>query len=157
MSRITPCLWFDRNAHEAVTFYASVFEDSEIVDTTYYGEGSPLPAGTELMIRFRLRGEEFLALNGGPYFTFNEAVSFVIRCENQQEVDHYWDGLLAGGGCTQQCGWLKDRFGLSWQVVPSQLQRLLNDPDSTKRQRVMEAFMQMVKIDLAVLEAAAGS
>jgi predicted 3-demethylubiquinone-9 3-methyltransferase (glyoxalase superfamily) len=96
-----------------------------------------MPAGTELTIRFRLRGEEFLALNGGPYFTFNEAVSFVVHCESQSEVDEYSDGLLAGGGSTQQCGWLKDRFGVSWQVVPGQLRRLITDPDPAKRQRVM--------------------
>lgn len=155
MSRITPCLWFDRNAREAVEFYLSVFEDSEVLETSHYLDNAPMPAGTELTIRFRIRGEEFLALNGGPYFTFNEAVSFVVHCENQGEVDGYWEKLLAGGGSEQQCGWLKDRFGVSWQVVPVQLPALITDPDSGKRQRVMDALMAMVKIDIAALEAAA--
>jgi two-component system sensor histidine kinase QseC len=157
MSRITPCLWFDRNAREAVEFYASVFDDSEVLETSYYLEGAPMPAGTELTIRFRIRGEEFLALNGGPYFKLNEAVSFVVNCETQQEVDEYWDALLAGGGQEQQCGWLKDRFGLSWQIVPVQVEKLITDPDHAKRQRVMDALMAMVKIDVAALEAAARS
>jgi two-component system sensor histidine kinase QseC len=135
----------------------SVFEDSELLETSYYGEGAPLPAGTELTIRFRIRGEEFLALNGGPYFTFSEAVSFVVNCETQQQIDDYWRKLLEGGGREQQCGWLKDRFGASWQVVPEQVTKLLTDLDPGKRQRVMDALMTMVKIDLAALEAAAHS
>jgi predicted 3-demethylubiquinone-9 3-methyltransferase (glyoxalase superfamily) len=155
MSKITPCLWFDRNAREAVEFYTSVFEDSEVLETSHYADNAPMPAGTELTIRFRMRGKEFLALNGGPYFTFNEAVSFVVHCESQDEVDDYWGRLLEGGGTEQQCGWVKDRFGVSWQIVPVQVPRLMTDPDPAKRQRVMDALMTMVKIDIAGLEEAA--
>ena len=156
MSKITPCLWFDRNAQEAVEFYLDVFADGEITATSYYGEGAPMPAGTVLVITFTLFGQSYMALNGGPMFKFNEAVSLMVECRDQKEVDHYWDRLLEGGGKEQQCGWLKDRFGLSWQVVPVQVQTLMTDPDKAKVQRVMDALMRMVKLDIAALEKAAG-
>ena len=155
MKRITPCLWFDGNAEEAANFYVSVFRNSKITDVSRYGDAGPLPKGTVLTIAFELDGQAFTALNGGPQYRFTEAVSFQIHCETQDEVDHYWNGLLAGGGTESVCGWLKDRFGLSWQIVPNRLIELMQSPDPAKARRVMEAMFKMRKIDLATLEAAA--
>ncbi len=154
MQNITPCLWFDNEAEDAASFYVSVFEDSQILDTTHYGEAGPGPEGTVLTVSFRLRGQEFMALNGGPDFKFNEAVSFQVSCESQEEVDRFWD-TLSDGGEESQCGWLKDRFGLSWQVIPTALPKLLSDPDAQKSQRAMEAMLQMRKIDIDALTRAA--
>jgi len=131
MQNITTCLWFDNEAEDAASFYVSVFEDSQILDTTHYGEAVPGPEGTVLTVSFRLRGQEFMALNGGPDFKFNEAVSFQVSCESQEEVDRFWD-TLSDGGEESQCGWLKDRFGLSWQVIPTALPKLLSDPDAQR-------------------------
>ena len=148
--QITPFLWFDDNADEAVNFYLSIFKDSRLLDTKRYGETGPGPKGTIMTATFELNGQQFIALNGGPRYKFTEAVSFVVKCETQEEIDYYWDKLLDGGE-PQRCGWLKDRFGLSWQIVPAQLSELFggNDP-----QRVMQAMMQMVKFDLAKLKEA---
>ncbi len=155
MKRITPCLWFDGNAEEAANLYVSVFRNSKITDISRYGEAGPLPKGTVLTIAFELDGQAFTALNGGPQYKFTEAVSFQIYCETQDEVDHYWNGLLAGGGTESMCGWLKDRFGLSWQVVPNRLIELIGSPDAAKAKRAMEAMFKMKKIDIAAIEAAA--
>ena len=148
--QITPFLWFDDNADEAVNFYLSIFKDSRLLDTKRYDEAGPGPKGTIMTATFELNGQQFIALNGGPRYKFTEAVSFVVKCETQEEIDYYWDKLLDGGE-PQRCGWLKDRFGLSWQIVPAQLSELFggNDP-----QRVMQAMMQMVKFDLAKLKQA---
>ncbi len=154
--KITPFLWFDDNAEEATTFYVSIFKNSEILSINRYGEAGPGPAGTVMTTSFRLDGQEFVALNGGPHFRFTEAISFVIDCESQEEVDKLWEELSAGGQ-TSQCGWLKDKFGLSWQVVPSVLLELLQDEDPERANRVMAAMLQMTKIDIAKLrEAYAG-
>ena len=147
MEKITPCLWFDNNAEEAVHFYTSVFKDSIVQDKSFYGEAGPLPEGTLLTATLRLGGQEFMVLNGGPYEPFSHAISFIIYCENQEEVDWYWDKLSAGGQ-TEQCGWLKDKFGISWQIVPTILGRLMEDKDPVKAGRVMTAMLQMVKIDI---------
>jgi predicted 3-demethylubiquinone-9 3-methyltransferase (glyoxalase superfamily) len=150
---ITPFLWFDDNAEEAMNFYVSVFKNSEVLSVSRYGDAGPGPAGTVMTATFRLDGQEFTALNGGPQFTFTEAVSFLIECETQADVDHYWDKLSAGGE-PGPCGWLKDRFGLSWQVNPSILTKLLQDEDPVKANRVMQAMLQMSKIDIAKLQEA---
>jgi predicted 3-demethylubiquinone-9 3-methyltransferase (glyoxalase superfamily) len=154
MSKLTPCLWFDTQGEEAAKFYTSVFPNSRIVDVTCYGEANPRQAGTVMTVTFELDGERFLALNGGPQFTFNEAVSFQVDCASQAEVDAYW-GALSEGGEEGPCGWLKDRYGLSWQIVPARLPELLADPDREKSQRVMSAMLNMRKIEIAVLEEAA--
>lgn len=148
--KITPFLWFNDNAEEAATFYVSVFPNSKLTDVARMGEGGPA-----LTVAFTLDGEDFVGLNGGPVHAFTEAVSFVIDCETQAEVDRYWETLTADGGQPGDCGWLKDRFGLSWQVVPRRLPELLTDPDQARAQRAMQAMMQMHKIDIAALEAAA--
>ena len=153
MPKITPFLWFNDNAEEAINFYISLFKDSKITNISRYGESSPLPAGTIMTASFQLDGQEFTALNGGPYFKFNEAVSFVVDCETQEEVDYFWNNLSAGGE-EGQCGWLKDKFGLSWQVVPRALGVLAGDPDPAKAQRVMKAMLQMKKLDVALLQRA---
>jgi predicted 3-demethylubiquinone-9 3-methyltransferase (glyoxalase superfamily) len=153
-SKITPCLWFDTQGEEAATFYTSIFPNSKIVDVARYGDAGPRPAGTVMTVLFELDGQRFLALNGGPEFTFSEAVSFQVDCATQEEVDHYWDSL-SDGGEEGPCGWLKDRFGLSWQIVPSALPRLLSDPDREKSQRVMAAMLGMKKIEIDELERAA--
>lgn len=153
-TKITPCLWFDNQAEEAARFYTSVFANSRIGKTLRYGEGAPLPAGTVLTIAFELDGQEFTALNGGPHFKFSPAVSFVVHCRNQQEVDEYWD-KLCDGGKPNQCGWLDDKFGVSWQIVPIVLPEMIADKDSAKAQRVTQAMMKMVKLDIATLERAA--
>ena len=151
--KINPCLWFNVNAEEAVNFYISVFKNSKIDILTRYGENAPLPEGTVLTIAFQLDGQHFLALNGGPEFTFSEAISFIINCDNQEELDYFWS-KLSEGGREVQCGWLKDQFGLSWQIVPTRLAELMKSGDTEKSGRVMQVLMQMVKIDIAGLQAA---
>jgi predicted 3-demethylubiquinone-9 3-methyltransferase (glyoxalase superfamily) len=150
---ITPFLWFDNNADEAVNFYLSIFKDSRLLDTKRYDEAGPGPKGTIMTATFELNGQQFIALNGGPRFKFTEAVSFVVKCETQEEIDYYWDKLLDGGE-PQRCGWLKDRFGLSWQIVPAQLSELFGGNDPQIAGRVMQAMMQMVKFDIAKLKEA---
>lgn len=154
MKAITPCLWFDTQALEAANFYVSIFRNSKLGKVSYYGEGARLPKGTVLVVTFEINGQEFMGLNGGPIFQFSEAVSFVVNCENQDEIDFYWDKLTSDGGQESRCGWLKDKFGVSWQIVPNAIGQMMTDPDSAKRERVMQVVMQMVKIDLATLEAA---
>jgi predicted 3-demethylubiquinone-9 3-methyltransferase (glyoxalase superfamily) len=159
MTTITPCLWFDGNAEEAVNFYTSVFSNSKIGRITRCGEAGHgihgKPAGSVLAMEFELDGQPFTALNGGPLFQFNEAVSFQVHCESQEEIDYYWAKLSAGGDeQAQQCGWLKDKFGLSWQIVPAALSQLLHNRDSKKSQRVMEALLKMKKLDIDALKQA---
>ena len=154
MPRITPFLWFDTEAEEAAEFYCSIFPNSKITNVTHYGEAGPREAGLVLTVDFVLDGREFTAINGGPEFPFTEAVSFEIRCKDQAEVDHYWEKLGAGGQ-EIQCGWLKDRYGLAWQVVPEGMLEILNGGDEARANRAMAAMMQMVKIDIAAIEAAA--
>jgi predicted 3-demethylubiquinone-9 3-methyltransferase (glyoxalase superfamily) len=154
MQKITPFLWFDSQAEEAAKFYVSIFKDSKIVGTTHYGEAGPGPKGSVLTVKFQIAGQEFIALNGGPMFKFNESVSFVVNCETQEEIDYFWEKLTAGGGEESRCGWLSDKFGLSWQVVPALLQEMMLDKDEAKSNRVMEAILKMDKLDLATLERA---
>jgi predicted 3-demethylubiquinone-9 3-methyltransferase (glyoxalase superfamily) len=154
MPRITPNLWFDTQSQEAAEFYVSVFPNSEITEITHYGEAGPRPAGMVLTVEFVLDGQEFVAINGGPQFTFDEAVSFLVTCADQKEIDHYWD-KLSDGGEEGPCGWLKDRFGLSWQVAPAGMAGMINDPDRARADRAMRAMLGMKKIDLAALTAAA--
>src|SRR3954451_9242264 len=154
MGKVTPCLWFDLEAEEAAEFYVSLFKNSRVGTVSHYGEGSPRPAGTVLTVEFELDGQPFTALNGGPQFTFNEGVSFQVSCADQGEVDHFWEGLSAGGE-QGPCGWLKDRYGVSWQVVPSEVIALFHDPDAGRSQRAMAAMMTMKKIDVAAVKAAA--
>jgi len=155
MPKVTPFLWFDNQAEEAARLYVGLFPNSSLGHIARYSEAGPGPAGSAMTVAFELDGQAFIALNGGPHFQFSEAVSFTIDCADQAEVDHYWNGLLAGGGKPSQCGWLKDRFGLSWQVVPRVLPQLLGDPDPARAKRVAQAMMKMVKLDVAALEAAA--
>jgi len=154
MQKITPFLWFDNQAEEAVKFYTSIFKNSKVGTIARYGESGPGPAGSVMTAAFELEGQPFVALNGGPIFKFTEAVSFVVNCESQDEVDYYWDNLLKGG-TPSQCGWLKDQFGLSWQIVPTALSKLLSAKDPQKSRRVMEAMLKMVKLDIKTLEEAA--
>lgn len=149
MSTISPCLWFDGTGLEAAEFYVSLFPDSKVDDV------SPGPDGSPLMVSFTLMGRPFQALNGGPQFRFTEAVSMVVQCQDQSEVDHYWDALLVDGGEESMCGWLKDRFGLSWQIVPAELGEILGDPDLERAGRATEAMLGMRKLDVAALRAAA--
>lgn len=155
MQKITTFLWFDTEAEEAVKFYTSIFKDSKIISETRWPEGGPSPAGSLLVVDFELAGQEFQALNGGPEFKFTEAISLVIKCADQEEVDYYWEKLLADGGEESQCGWLKDKYGLSWQVTPTILLELLRDKDRAKAGRVMQAMMKMIKIDINTLQDAA--
>jgi len=148
MQKITPFLWFDTQAEEAAKFYVSVFKNSKMGKVLRYGDAGPGPKGSVMVASFEVEGREFTALNGGPQFKFNESVSFVVRCKTQEEVDSYWDKLLAGGGQESMCGWLKDKFGLSWQITPDALLELLSDPDPAISQSVMKAMMQMRKIDI---------
>lgn len=155
--KITPCLWFDREAEEAAEFYTSIFPDSRITHIARYGEAGRevhgMEAGTVMTVAFELAGHGFTALNGGPHFKFNEAISFQVNCADQAEMDHYWERLGAGGDeRAQQCGWLKDRFGVSWQVTSDAMYEMLNDPDRARSDRVMSAMLQMKKIDIAELE-----
>jgi len=154
MQKISPCLWFDRNAEDAVRFYTSVFKDSKVVNILRCGDAGPWPKGTVLMIQFQLAGQDFQALNGGPQFKFTEAISLSVDCESQAEVDELWAKLTADGGQPSQCSWLKDKFGVSWQIVPRALPQLLNDPNPEKAKRAMQAMMQMGKIDIAKLKQA---
>ena len=159
MQKITPFLWFDNQAEEAVNFYISIFRNSKIVSVTRYDEAgaaaSGRPKGSVMTIAFQLHGQEFVALNGGPIFKFTEAVSFVVNCETQEEIDDLWQNLSEGGDeNAQQCGWLKDKFGLSWQIVPIVLSEMLNDRDPVKTQRVMQAMLQMKQIDIESLKKA---
>jgi len=152
--RITSNLWFDTEAEVAAEFYISVFEDSRIVNVARYGEAGPRPAGTVMIVEFELGGQRFVAINGGPQFKFDEAVSFQIRCEGQEEVDYYWQ-RLSEGGQEGQCGWLKDRFGLSWQVTPAGIEELFAGPDAERARRAMQAMLGMSKLDIAALRSAA--
>ena len=156
MQTVTPCLWFDTEGEDAANFYVSVFPDSKILNVTRYGSAGPRPEGTVMTVEFELRGQPFVALNGGLDFTFSEAVSFQVGCETQEEVDAYWNALSEGGE-EGPCGWLKDKYGLSWQIVPSALTRLLEDSDREKSQRVMAAMLKMGKIEIAELERAAAA
>ena len=161
MPKIRPCLWFDTQAEDAAKFYVSAFKNSKLGAIAHYGEeGFEIhgkPAGSVMTVEFELNGEEFLALNGGPHFKFNEAVSFEIHCKDQEEVDYYWKMLTENGGSEGPCGWLKDRFGLSWQVVPERIIELMGDPDKKKAGRVMNAMLKMKKIVVADLEKAAAA
>ena len=154
MQQITPFLWFDDQAEEAVKFYTSIFKNSKIKKVARYPEGSPGPAGSVMTVEFKLNGQEFIALNGGPIFRFNESVSFVVNCRTQAEVDHFWKKLSAGGK-EVQCGWLKDKYGLSWQIVPTALGKLMSTKDAAKSRRVMQAMLKMNKIIIADLDKAA--
>ena len=153
--KITPCLWFDTQGEEAATFYTSVFKNSRIISVARYGEAGPREAGTVMTVVFELDGQQFTALNGGPEFQFNEAISFQIDCQSQEEVDEYWERLSADGGEEGPCGWVKDKFGVSWQVVPEELERLLADEDEGRAQRAMAAMLTMGKIDIAEVRRAA--
>jgi len=161
MQKITPFLWFDDQAEEAAKFYTSIFKNSEVGKIARYGEEaskiskSGRPPGSVLTVEFEIEGQKFVALNGGPLFKFNESISFVVNCETQEEVDYFWKKLTADGGQESQCGWLKDKFGVSWQVVPTILPELLSDKDAAKSERVMKAMVQMVKLDIGKLKAAA--
>ena len=151
--KITPFLWFDNQAEDAMNFYISVFKNSKVGEIARYGEAGPGPAGSVMTATFELDGQHFIALNAGPHFKFTEAISFVIDCQDQEEVDYYWNKLTEGGQ-ESQCGWLKDKFGLSWQVVPTMLSKLFNTPDKDKANRAMKAMMQMKKLDIASLQKA---
>ena len=154
MQKIRACLWFDTEGEEAATFYTSLFENSKILDVARFGEGGPRPEGTVMTVTFELEGQEFMALNGGPEFSFNEAVSFQVACETQDEVDAFWS-RLSDGGEEGQCGWLKDKYGVSWQIIPTALGELLSDPDPERSQRAMTAMLGMKKIDIEGLRTAA--
>jgi predicted 3-demethylubiquinone-9 3-methyltransferase (glyoxalase superfamily) len=151
--KITPFLWFDTQAEEAANFYVGVFPNSKITKVVRYGAAGPGPPGSVMTVEFLLDGRPFVALNGGPHFKFTEAISFVVNCQSQEEVDHYWT-LMSAGGSEVQCGWLKDKFGLSWQIVPVELPELLGNPDPEKSQRVMKAMLAMKKLDLRALREA---
>jgi len=153
MQKITPFLWFDNQAEEAANFYVSVFKNSKIVNVSRYGDAGPGPSGTAMSVTFELAGQRFIALNGGPQFNFTEAISFLINCKTQREVDALWKKLSAGGE-KSRCGWLKDKYGLSWQVIPTALGEMLRDKNRKKSQRVMQAMLQMDKIDIARLKQA---
>ena len=156
VSTITPCLWFDTEGEDAAKLYTSIFPNSKITDVSHYGSAGPRPEGMVMTVGFELDGQKFVALNGGPDFTFNEAISFQVSCTDQEEVDAYWSKLTEGGE-EGPCGWLKDKFGVSWQIVPKVLPELLSNPDPETSQRVMEAMLQMKKIDIAAMEAAAAA
>lgn len=154
LGRITPCLWFDTQGEEAANFYTSIFDNSRILEVLRYGSAGPRPEGMVMVVTFELDGQKFLALNGGPEFTFDEAISFQVSCESQEEVDNFW-AKLGEGGQEGPCGWLKDKFGVSWQVVPTMLDKLIADPDPERSQRAMKAMMGMGKLDIAELQRAA--
>jgi predicted 3-demethylubiquinone-9 3-methyltransferase (glyoxalase superfamily) len=155
LQKITPNLWFDTEAEEAANFYTSIFKDSKVARVMRYGEAGPRPAGMVMTVTFQLDGQEFTALNGGPEFKFNEAISLLVNCETQEEVDELWD-KLSDGGEKGPCGWLKDKFGVSWQIVPTVLDEMLQDEDADRANRVMKAMLQMTKIDIEALEKAHG-
>jgi predicted 3-demethylubiquinone-9 3-methyltransferase (glyoxalase superfamily) len=152
--KISTCLWFDTQAEEAAKFYVSLFSNSRICGVSRYGKGAPMPEGTALVVNFELAGTEFMMINGGPQFKLSEACSLMVQCDSQAEIDRLWSALLADGGKEQQCGWLKDRYGLSWQIVPARLRAMMQEGDAERTARVMGALMQMVKLDLPALEAA---
>ena len=154
MQKIVTFLWFDDKAEEAANFYVSVFKNSKITNVSRYGEAGPGPKGTAMVVVFELEGQQFMALNGGPHFAFTPAISLLVNCETQGEVDELWDKLLAGGGQKSRCGWLQDKFGLSWQIIPTALGKLMSDPDPEKSKRVMQAMLTMDKIDIAKLQQA---
>jgi predicted 3-demethylubiquinone-9 3-methyltransferase (glyoxalase superfamily) len=154
--KITPFLWFNDGAEEAVNLYTSLFKDSKILSVTRYPEGSPGPAGTVMTVQFTLFGQEYIALNGGPHFKFTEAISFVVNCKDQEEVDLYWNTLTTNGGEESMCGWCKDKFGLSWQIVPTILGEMMSDKDKEKSQNVMQAMLKMKKLDVEALKRAYG-
>jgi predicted 3-demethylubiquinone-9 3-methyltransferase (glyoxalase superfamily) len=154
MQKISTMLWFDGRAEEAAKFYVSVFKNSKMGKVVRYGDAGPGPKGNVMIASFELEGREYTALNGGPQFKFNESVSFIVHCKTQEEVDYYWDKLLAGGGQESMCGWLKDKFGLSWQITPDVLLELISDPDPAISQSVMKAMMQMRKIDIEAVKRA---
>jgi predicted 3-demethylubiquinone-9 3-methyltransferase (glyoxalase superfamily) len=153
MRKITPFLWFDGKAEEAANFYTSIFKNAKILDVMRYGETGPGPKGTVMSVTFALDGQEFIALNGGPQFTFSPAISFFVSCETQEEVDEFWEKLSAGGE-KNVCGWLKDKYGISWQIVPSVLGKLLQGPDAEKSRKVMKAMLEMTKLDVEALKQA---
>jgi predicted 3-demethylubiquinone-9 3-methyltransferase (glyoxalase superfamily) len=153
MQKITPFLWFNNNAEEAINFYSSIFKNSKTVSVTRYGEGGPAPKGTLMSATFELEGQKFMALNGGPQFTFTPAISFFVNCETQEEVDELWE-KLSEGGKESRCGWLEDKYGMSWQIIPSILGEMLQDEDAGKAKNVMEAMLQMRKIDIKALKQA---
>ncbi len=157
MQKIVTNLWFDHQAEDAVKFYTSLFKNSKILDVTRYGEAGPGPAGSVLTISFQLEGQEFVAINGGPMFTFTEAISLAVNCETQDEIDRYWEQLTSGGGEPSMCGWLKDKYGLSWQVVPANLGKLMSDPNPAKANAVMQALLKMRKLEIATLQQAYNS
>ena len=154
MPKITPNLWFDTQGLEAAEFYVSVFPNSRVTDITYYPEGGPGPAGSVLTVNFELDGQEYTAINGGPAFTFDEAVSLLVNCGDQAEIDYYWDALTADGGEESQCGWLKDKFGFSWQICPVEWEQMLARGDAEANQRAMNAMFGMKKLEIAALQAA---
>ena len=156
MTTINPFLWFDSQAEEAANFYVSVFDDSEITDISRYPENTPGPAGSVMTVAFRLKGQEFVALNGGPQYAFSPAISLYVHCRDQDEVDRYWSALTEGGQ-SQQCGWVSDRYGVTWQIVPDRLPELLGDPDPGRANRAMQAMLRMDKIEIKTLEDAANS
>jgi len=153
MQKITPFLWFDSNAEEAANFYTSIFKNSKILTVARYGEAGPGPKGSAMTVTFQLEGQQFIALNGGPHYTFSPAISFFVNCETQAEVDEFWSKLSAGGK-EVQCGWLQDKFGVSWQIIPNALMELMSDKDPVKSQRVFKAMLQMTKIDIEGLKRA---
>ncbi|MCU1576693.1 MAG: hypothetical protein JWP70_1397 [Leifsonia sp.] len=155
MQKISPFLWFDDQAEDAANYYVSIFKNSRIVNVSRYGEGAPAPAGTAMSVTFELDGLEFQALNAGPVFTFTEAISFFVNADSQEEIDDLWEKLTSGGGEPGQCGWLKDKYGLSWQIVPPVLGDLLSDKDPARAGRAMQAMLGMTKLDIAALKAAA--
>ena len=157
MHKITPFLWFDDKAEEAMNFYLSIFKNSKVGSVTRYGDAGPGPKGTVMSATFQLDGQDFFALNGGPLFKFTEAISFFVNCETQEEVDELWEKLTAGGGTPQRCGWLKDKYGMSWQIIPKALGEMLGDKDPQKSQTVMQAMLQMDKIDIQRLKEAYGA
>jgi predicted 3-demethylubiquinone-9 3-methyltransferase (glyoxalase superfamily) len=154
IQKITPFMWFNQEAEEAANLYVSLFQDSKILSVTRYGDGGPGPKGSAMTVEFQLAGQKFIALNGGPHFKFTEAVSLFVNCDSQEEVDTLWARLTANGGQESQCGWLKDKFGLSWQIVPNRFMQLMQDKDPKRTQRVMQAMMTMKKFDIARLEEA---
>jgi predicted 3-demethylubiquinone-9 3-methyltransferase (glyoxalase superfamily) len=155
MQKIVPFLWYDTQAEEAARFYTSIFKNSKIHGVSHYGEGGPMPAGTVMVVSFEINGQKFNAMNAGPVFKFNESVSFLVECDTQEDIDYYWEKLLAGGGKESQCGWLKDKYGLSWQITPTYLMELHLGKDEAKMSRAFQVMLKMVKIDLKAIKDAA--
>jgi predicted 3-demethylubiquinone-9 3-methyltransferase (glyoxalase superfamily) len=155
MQKIVPFLWYDTQAEEAARFYTSIFKNSKIHGISHYAEGGPMPAGTVMVVSFEINGQKFNAMNAGPVFKFNESVSFLVECDTQEDIDYYWEKLLAGGGKESQCGWLKDKYGLSWQITPTYLMELHLGKDEAKMSRAFQVMLKMVKIDLKAIKDAA--